>query len=158
MAAPSATSRVTPTGILLKDGFSSLITIAVDSDINFWEKTVKPPGFDGGDKIDLTTMHNTLYRTFSPRALLTLTEVTTTAGYDPILYDEAIAACNVATTITVRFADLSTIAFYGYLRLFDPQDSEEGTMPECQITIEPTNYDPVNNVEAAPVMTLVSGT
>lgn len=158
MAAPTPTARVTPDGIELKDGYQTLITIAVDSNINFWEKTVKPPGFDGGDKIDITTMHNTLYRTFIPRALLTLTEVTTTALYDPILYDEAIAACNVATTITVRFTDLSTIAFFGYLRLFDPQDVEEGSPPECQITIEPTNYDPANNVEEAPVMTLVAGT
>ncbi len=158
MAAPDTTARVTPDGIKLDDGFSTQIAFALDADIAFWEKNVQPPGLDGGDAIETTTMHNTAWRTMAPRSLTTMTECTVTAAYDPDLYDEILAIINVRGSITVHFPDGSTLDFFGYLRLFEPQDMEEGAQPEANITIQPTNYDPVNNVEAPPVMTEVAGT
>lgn len=158
MAAPTPTPRVYPSGIRLDDGFSSLITLAIDTNIEFWEKTVKPPGLDGGEKVDTMTMHNQSYRTYGPRKLKTLTDMTTKAAYDPIVYQSILAAINVRTTITVTFPDGSTLAFYGYLQKFEPDDLEEGKQPEATITIVPTNYDPVNHVEAAAVLTNVVGT
>lgn len=158
MAAPSPTARGTPAGIKMDDGHSTLITIGSLTTISFWEKTVKPPGVDGGDKIDTTTMHNVTYRTFEPRALITLTECTTSAAWDPNLYNQLVQHVNRNTTITVRFPDGSTCAFYGFVKSAEPGEHSEGEMPMIDVTIEPTNWDPANRVEAGPVLTSVSGT
>ena len=159
MAAPATTVRTSPPdGIVLFDGFKTLIAFALDVDISFWEKTVQPPGLDGGDAIDITTMHNTLYRTMFPRKLITLTPMTTTVLYDPDVYDEIIAIMNTNGSVTVKFPDTSTLDFFGYLRTFEPADMEEGTAPEASIEIVPTNYDSTNNVEAGPVMSEAAGT
>lgn len=158
MAAPTPSVRGTPGGIRLDDGFSSKIAFASDLTIEFWEKTVKPPGLDGGEKIDTMTMHNVTYRTFGPRQLKTLTDLTIKAAYDPIVYQSILALINVRTTITILFPDGSTLAFYGFLQKFEPDDLEEGKQPEATLTITPTNYDPVGHVEAAAVLTNVVGT
>lgn len=158
MTAPAATPRVDPTGIKLDDGYSTVVTIALDPDIAFWEKTVTPPGIDIGDAIDTTTMHNDAWRTKAPRHLKDLTEMTITAAYDPNMFSLALAVCGVPTTITVTFPDGTTYAFYGYFKSFIPQEMSEGEQPEAEITIVPTNYDPVARVEAAPTLTNVSGT
>lgn len=161
MAAPTPTPRVNPSTdskIPIQDGHATLITIGSNPDIGFWEKTVQPPGYDGGDAVDTTTMHNETYRTFAPRQLSTLTEVSITAAYDPILYTDILALINVRDTITVTFPDGSTVAFYGYIRSFEPQDVEEGTQAEATIVIQPTNWDPANNVEEGPAVSEVAGT
>jgi hypothetical protein len=158
MTAPAPTVRGTPLGIKLPDGYQALVTFAVDTDISLWEKEVTPPGIDGGEPIDTTTMHNTVWRTTGPRSLSTLTPMTFTAAYDPDVYDEILAIRNVETTVTVTFADGSTLAFYGYLQKFDPGPLAEGTPPEATVTVVPTNYDPVAHTEEGPIMTEVSGT
>ncbi len=158
MAAPVATARGTPGGIALQDGYQTLITLALDTTIEFWEKTVKPPGIDGGDTVETRTMHNTTWETFAPRSLKRMTECTTRVAYDPLMYTEIVSAINRRDTITVRFADGSTVAFYGYVKSFEPADVEEGTQPEADITIQPTNWDHDNNVEAGPTLVEVSGT
>ena len=155
MAAPSATSRSTPSGIPLRDGHSTLITLAADADISFWEKTVQPPGIDGGDPVNATTMHNTTYRVQRPSSLISLTEVTSTVAYDPAVYTQILAVVNVETTITITFADGSTVAFFGYLQKFEAQEVEEGEQPEAEITIVPTNWDSSNSVEAGPAVASV---
>jgi len=153
MVAPSASARTTPTGDMLENGFSTLITIASDVDIDFWEKTVQPPGLDGGDSVDVTTMHNTTWRTRAPSALVDLTESTATAAYDPAVYDQIVAIINTETTITITFPDGSTLAFYGYLRTFEPGDNAEGENPEATVTITPTNRDLSTGTEEEPVYT-----
>jgi hypothetical protein len=158
MAAPTPTARISPTGIKLKDGYQALITFAVDPDCALWEKTVKPPGIDGGDPIEQTTMHNITWRTRAPRSLKTLTEGSFKAAYDPICYTQLLTIVNVETTITVEFADGSTVAFYGFLQNFDPDELVEGTQPEATCTICPTNFDHVNKVEAGPALSSVVGT
>jgi len=158
MAAPATTTRATPGGIKLDDGYQTLIAFARDTDVSFWEKTVQPPGLDGGDAIDTTTMHNSAYRTFSPRALITLTEAPLVVAYDPNVYNNIIALINREGSITVTFPDGSTLDFYGFLKSFEPQPCAEGEQPEANIVIVPTNYDPANYVEQGPVLTEVSGT
>lgn len=160
MAAPAATVRGDPNtnGIPLPDGYQSLVTFETDADIELWEKTVTPPGIDGGDAVESTTMHNTTWRTFHPRNLKTLTEHSFTAAYDPDVYDQIVALCNVETTITVLFPDGSTLAFYGYLKNFEPSEMSEGEQPEATVTVQPTNWDHVNDVEAGPTVVEVSGT
>lgn len=158
MAAPTLTARSTPAGIKLDDGYSTKIAFNRDPDVSLWEKTVKPPGIDGGDAIETTTMHNSTWRTMSSRALRTLTESTFTAAYDPKVYDQIVALINAEGSITCHFPDGSTLTFYGYLKTFEVNDHSEGEQPEATCTIVPTNYDPVNRVEAAPVLVDVSGT
>lgn len=158
MAAPSPTTRQTPAGIVLPDGYQSLVTFATDPDVSVWEKGITPPGIDGGEPIEQTTMHNADWRTFAPRSLKTLTPHTFMCAYDPDAFNQLYALVNVPTTVTVRFGDGSTLAFYGFLQKFEPAELVEGTQPEATVTVVPTNYDHVNKVEAAPVLTSVAGT
>ena len=158
MAVPSTIARILPPGIHLDDGFSTLIAFEDDTNIDFWEKTVQPPGFDGGDEIDITTMHNITYRTFAPRSLVTLTEMSTTVAYDPDAWNQILSIINVVMSITVTFPDASTMDFFGFLKTFEPQDMEEGAQPEANITVQPTNRDDINRVEAAMVLTSVVNT
>jgi hypothetical protein len=160
-AAPPTTARSDPssaTVIKLLDGFSSTIGCAANTALKFWEITPKPPGIDGGDKINTTTMLNTAWRTFVPRHLKTLTTMTIQAAYDPDVFNQIYAVINTTTGWTFHFPDGSTLDFWGALTKFEPGEMKEGEMPVATITIEPGNYDNVNRVEAAPVLTSVSGT
>lgn len=158
MPAPVAVARQAPNGVKLKDGFASFISFANNPDIAFWEKTVKPPGIDGGDKIDQTTMHNVDYRTYAARYLVDITDSTVTAAYDPAFWADILSQVNTPTTVTVEFPDGSTLAFFGYLKMFDPQELVDGEQPEAQIEIVATNVDPVSCQEFGPVMVEGQGT
>jgi len=158
MAAPATTARSTPLGIMMDDGFSTKIAFARDVDFSIWEVTITPPSIDGGDTVPFTTMHNTTWRTFASRGLFTLGEVSGTAGYDPDAYDEAQSLINFNGSITVHFPDLSTLDFFGYLRVFEPQEMSDGGEVRVNFTIQPTNWDSTNNVESGPVMTEIAGT
>lgn len=158
MAAPTLTARSDPGGIFLCDGYRTLIAFAADPDVSFWEKTVQPPGLDGGDAIDTTTMHNDDLRTKCARSLLDVTDGQATVAYDPAVLDQAYALINTETSVTWHFPDGSTYTAYAYLQKFEPQELQEGEQPEASITIVITNYDPVNHVEAAPVLVSAAGT
>ena len=54
MAAPPVTARVLPTHNIIENGFPTTIALSLNSAINFREKTVMPPGVDGGEMIDIT--------------------------------------------------------------------------------------------------------
>lgn len=157
MSAPSATPRQTPEGIALYDGFSTLITFAGDPSIEFWEKTVTPPGIDTGDPIDISTMHNTTWRTMFTRALKTLTPATVSASYDPQLLDSLSAIMGINNVVTITFPDGSTWAFYGIIQTAEFGECAEGEQPDVTITITPTNIDGAG-VEQAPVVVEVAGT
>ena len=90
MANAATTARATPGGIRMEDGYQTLLAFELDSNIDFWEKTVSPFGLDGEDEIPTTTMHNTLYRTFYQRALITITECVLTVAYDPCVMENII--------------------------------------------------------------------
>ncbi len=157
MAAPTPTARGTPGGIKLRDGFSSKITFATAPTVALWEKTVKPPGMDGGDSVPQTTMHNTVYKTKAPQQLKELTDSEFTAAYDPICYTTLLSLINVLTVITVAFPDGSSLAFFGYLQKFIPGELKMGEQPEAQCTIVATNMD-TSVAEQSPVETDVAGT
>lgn len=150
MGVPQVVQRSTPVGKKLKDGFSTLIAFAADPDVSLWEKSVQPPGVDGGDAIETTTMHNTNLRTMAPRQLKTMTESQMTVAYDPRVYDQIIALINVPTAITVHFPDQSALSFFGYLRTFEVSEHAEGEFPEATCSITPTNVDPADDSEALP--------
>lgn len=155
---PTPTARGTPSGIRLDDGFSSKITLSLAPTIAFWEKMVKPPGLDGGEKVATSTMHNVTYRTFGPRKLKTLMDITAKCAYDPVIYQDVLAQINVRQTVTVSFPDGSTLCFFGFLQKFEADELQEGTQPEATITFVPTNTDPTTGAEAAAVLTNVAGT
>lgn len=158
MAAPVATARVTPSGIRVDNGHRTTVTFATDTNFEIWEKTVTPPGLDGGDEIDTTTMWNTTYRTKAPRTLKDMTPFEVTAAYDPVVFSSALALINVKTTITVTFPDGSTLAFYGYLKSLEFGELAEGEQPEVTLAVTPTNQDPSTGAEEAAVLTSVAGT
>ncbi len=159
MAAPATTVRIAPAGIKLDEGFSTKIAFARAPSVSLWEKTVQPPGIDGGESVETTTMHNTAWRTMNARVLKTLTPMTFKAAYDPNVYNTILNdLVNRNGSITVRFSDGSTLDFYGYLQKFEPAEIQEGAQPEANCTIVPTNYDPAGKVEASPVLTSIAGT
>ena len=162
MAAPVPTARGTPAGTRIDDGFRTLITFALNPTINFWEKEVMPPGYDGGDPVSTSTMHNLTFRTMNPRKLVTMSECTVLVAYDPFLFSQSgnnlFGLLNRKTTVTVTFPDGTTLAFFGYLQKAKPNACKEGDQPDMEITIIVTNQDPVSGVETGPTLTNVPGT
>ncbi len=138
----------------LDDGYQTLLTFsAASSGVEvFWEKEVTPPGIDGGGPNDTSTMRNSVYRTNSPKNLITLTAGSFTAAYDAAILDELIAMVNVNQAITVTFPDDSTWVFWGWINEASPGALVEGEQPTIDITIEPSNQDAAGD-EIAPVYT-----
>lgn len=149
---PAPTARGNPTGKKLNDGFSTKVTFALAPTISLWEKEVTPPGFDGEEKIDTTTMFNTDLRTFQPRVLKTQTDGSMTCAYDPAALTALITLINKPTTVTVTFPDKSSWAFYGWLQSFVPGTDVEGEQPTAECTITAGNQDP-GGFEALPFYT-----
>lgn len=136
---------------IMEDGFSTIITFpAPYATIAFYEKTVTPPGVSGGGANDVTTMRNTAWRTFAPKKLKTLTDVSAEVAYDPAVYDDIVSMVNLNQLVTVTFPDASTIQFYGWLDEFTPNANEEGSQPTANITIIMSNRDATGG-EQAPV-------
>lgn len=158
MAAPVATARATPSGIMLQNGHGSLITFAADTNIEFWELEVSPPGIDGGDPIEIVTHHSVTWRLMAPRTLKTLTPFDVVAGYDPALYTALLAGINREDTCTVEWPDGSTLAFYAFIQKVEYDALVEGELPQVTVTICPTNADPTTGAEEGPVFVNVAGT
>lgn len=155
---PSPTVRAYPAGHKLKDGLGVLITIALDTDIEFYEYNVAPPGFTADPPIKTTTHFNTAFHTFAAAKLSKMEDVKLKVLYDPIVYDSIMAVLNKETTITITFPDGATIAFYGYLMSFIPAGLVQGTVPDADITIVSTCADPLTGCEEGPVVSAGSGT
>jgi hypothetical protein len=158
MAAPAATIRQAPTGKPLLEGFPTKIAFARLPNVSFWEKQVKPPGMDGGDAIDITTMFNTQYRTKAARTLVDNDDITVRAAYDPLLYTQILSLINQEGAITITHPDGTTDSWWGYMRSFMPAENREGTQPEAEIRIVITNWDIANAVEAGVAHANVAGT
>lgn len=136
----------------LDDGFSTIISLGTTGAVRLYEKEVTPPGIDGGSAIPTSTMRNVRYRTFSPRALITLTPCTFQAAYDPQIYLMATTNINVNQLITVTFPDGSNVQFWGSMEKIIPGQNNEGTQPITTVTITPTNRDNATPpAEVAPV-------
>lgn len=158
MTAPSPTDRVTPVGTRLGNGHATLITLAADTDVSFWEVSVKPFGLDGGEMVNTSTMHNTTVHTKAPSALIDITDATGSAAYDPAVLDQILALLNVPTTVTITHPNGDQWAAYGCLRMFDPDENEEGTMPTASYAIGFTNTNPTTGGEEVPNFVSAAGT
>jgi hypothetical protein len=151
VAAPTVSTRTIPTGLKLPDGYQSTISFASKPGIKLWERNLAWPGIDGGDPINITTMLNVAWRTFGAKKLKTLSPFTVNVAYDPDVYPDILALINLLDSITFHFPTAAYLCFYGYARNFMPQELQEGEFPMAAMNVVPTNYDPVNHVEAAPV-------
>lgn len=159
MAAPVTTARVTPVGIMLKEGHPVQYAFARAPNVGFWEKVTKPPGVDGGAPIEQTTSFNVLWETQRARALKKITDGSTQVAYDPAVLTTIInTLVNAEGSITCRFPDGTTVDFFGFLQKFEPQAMKPGEQPMADVNIVCTNWDPVNRVEQGPVITSVAGT
>ncbi len=125
----------------LNDGYQTIISFSLNPTVKLKEKSVTPPGIDGGDQVDTTTMRNTDYRTAQPRFLKTLTESSFTAAYDPVVYNELNTMVNVNQQITITFPDGSELTFWGWLRTFTPNEITEGEQPTAVCAISVGNQD-----------------
>lgn len=125
----------------IDDGHSTTILFSEDSDVQLWEKEVTPPGVQAGGENDTTTMHNTEWRTRSPKSLKTLSECSFTAAYDPAVYDEILAMAGVNQSITIFFPDGSKVVFWGWLDEFTPNANKEGEQPTAEVKIIPSNQN-----------------
>lgn len=138
---------------VLEDGFATIFSFAANPTVKFYEKIITPPGMDGGGPIDVTTMRNTLYRTFAPKKLKTLTPMTAQCSFDDQVFSatEVWAMIGVNQLITITFPDAHTFAFWGFLDKFIPGDlgiAED--QPMATVTIQPTMRN-ASGVETAGV-------
>lgn len=139
----------------MDDGFSTTISLA--NGTTLFEKSVTPPGLDGGGATDTSTMRNTTYRTNSPKSLITLSESSVTVAYDPSEISGLISEINSNQLLTVTFPDGSSLAFWGWLNAFTPGENVEGEQPTAEMTIIPSNQNNASPpVEVAPVFTAAS--
>lgn len=157
MAAPTVTTRQTPGGIMLTNGYPVRITFKRFPAVKFMEKGGSPPSIDGGNPIDVTTQFNNTYMTYAPNGLVKMGEVKGTAAYDPAVYDTIMSMVNVNDEVTFRYPDGSTVAFWGFLQKVDFKSLEQGKQPELDFTVALTMRDN-SGAEQAFVLTEVAGT
>jgi hypothetical protein len=142
----------------MPDGYRTVFSLSLLPTTSFWEKEVKPPGVDGGEAVDTTTMRNNKWRTYGARHLKTLTEMTCNVAWDPDVYTQIVnTLINNNAAITVWFPDGSSLSWYGYMVKFDPGEHKEGEMPIASMTLRPTNTDETT-AEQSPVLTPAAGT
>ena len=161
MAAPSDTTRGTPSGIMLEEGLGCKIAFSRLPTFSVKELETKPPALDNGEPIKITTHFNSRYHTKVSQALIDLKPFTVKVQYDPNSLNQAITTLIGPTAdgaITVSFPDGTKYTFYGYLQIFDPDALVPGQLPTATLTIVPTCWDKTNRVEAGPVVTSVAGT
>lgn len=153
-----ATVRSTPTGYALQDGHPTKIACERNPSISFWEKTVQPSGYDGGDPIPTSTMFNVLYHTSAPRVLLKSSDVGGTCAYQPECLVDILAQLNKPQAWTVTFPAGQTQSFWGWLRSFEPGANQEGSQPEATYKICVSNTIPNTGAEEGPTMVTPGGT
>jgi hypothetical protein len=146
---------------ILQDGHSTIISFANDPAVKFKEVGVTPPGISGGGANDFTNMRNVTWRTKAPKKLKSMDDMSGEVQYDPAVYDSGSGAngvvdmINVNQLITVTFPDGDTVAFWGWLDNFAPNQAQEGEPPTANITVICSNING-SGVETAPVHTAAS--
>lgn len=144
------TTRQTPVGVKLGDGYQSLVTFELDPDISLWEKEVTPVGLDAGEGIDTTTMWNTTVRTKQPQALFDTTESGCSCAYDPRVWPQLLAMVRQNQKITQTFPDGSRVEFYAFLQSAVKSALKIGEQPTVDIKIGVTNTHPTTGDESVP--------
>ncbi len=136
----------------MDDGFKTLISLSGNTEIALWEKEVTPPGVRGGGPIDTTGMHNTAWRTQSPKQLKTTSISPTLVAYDPVLFEEIAALENINQRIELTFPDDTILQFYGYVETFELNPVMEGRQPTAITKLVPTNVCDIDGSEFPPCL------
>ena len=138
----------------MKDGHGITLSIAGhDFSLVLDPTEITPPGIEGGDPIENTTLSNTAVTTKVPPALKKITDGKLTVTYNPgeqADIDSAIGD-NAAITITFPDAGDATLVFYGYLKEFTPGELKKGELPTAECSFVATNDNA--GVETAPILT-----
>lgn len=125
----------------LEDGFPTLMSFAAAPVIfggvagDIWIKRITPPGYDGGGPIEDTSMHNLVFRTKYPKTLVTMTDATLMVSFDPDAYVSVFAVINVIQLLTYFFPLGETLALYGWVNTFIPNEFSEGNQPEATMQL-----------------------
>src|SRR5436190_22609477 len=120
---------------VLTDGYQTLIEFALNPAVTFYEIEVTPPGLDALGKIDISTMHNTRWRTSVGKSLVTATDTTLVVAYDPVFYDEVLDMLWINQLITITFPDGATLDYYGTIDTLQPSSHNVGNRPADKLTI-----------------------
>jgi hypothetical protein len=158
VATPSNTVRSTPTGRRIPDGFVTKIAFASTPALSLWEVKVKPPDYDGGEMIDITTMHNVKVHTMYPQSLYKNGDGTMMCGIDPDVIATIQSRINKPDSFTVWYPDSSSEDYFGVIRKLEWPELSIGEFPIVTVTFSPMDYDATANVEQASVFTAASGT
>jgi hypothetical protein len=158
MAAPAHTVHGTPPGKELRDGVGTTIVFALVPNVNFWETELTPPGREGGEPIDNTSLLNTVYRTRRAPVLVEGVIISGSAKYDPKITSDLNNLLNKEGACTLWWPDGSYYDFFGYLKSWKYDGHKEKTLPTAKFEIVQTFWDPVNGVEAAGVYHDAPGT
>lgn len=136
----------------IDDGHSTRISFSASASAatDLFEKSVTPPSVEGGGENDTTTMLNSVYRTKSPKSLITLGDAQAEVAYDPAVYNEIVGMINVNQQITITFPDAHTLVFWGWIDSFSPNPIVEGQQATAAIVIKCSNQND-SGVETAPV-------
>lgn len=157
MAAPTLNARGAVVGTRLDNGWQALLAIGTNLTIEIYEKQITPPAIDGGDPIMTDTMQNSVYVTKAPQCLQEWDDITVVCAYDPAVLSELQTLINFIDSYTIHYPDGTTLTLWAYLRRVESSPLQKGVQPELTLTIIITNWDPINCVEAGPVLVAGSG-
>jgi hypothetical protein len=158
MAAPVPHAPEDNTGAVLGNGYGARLVFSSNPTVPFEEVEVTPPGWEGGEPLDLSNHHNKKYRTKAPRRLIDMTDAELTVNYSTDMVGDIEGLVNHHDTITVWWPDNAHVAFYGYLRTFKPGRLVDGEKPSATVTVVVTNTDPATCKEAGPTWVASTGT
>lgn len=130
----------------IDDGLGTTMTWGSSTTFTLEKMSITPPAIEGGDKIDITTLNRTAWRTFVPKTLKQLEDAGFTARWDASEHIDAPINSNEAITIT--FPDGDKIVFWGYLKTLEVGEIVEGDKVEGTGTITVTNWN--GSAETAP--------
>lgn len=136
----------------MPDGYRTRVTFSDFPVVYFWIKKITPPGYEGGEPIDTTTMDNETYMSKYPKSLIDITNSTLTVTYDPAFYSIAEDMVNVPTFITFEFPDDATVTDYGWVQSFKPNEHSIGEQPTAAVVLAFGNeiFDPDTFTEYGP--------
>lgn len=134
----------------IKQGHGTTFTFGDYPEVVLEEKSVTPPGYTGGDPVDTTTMRNTEYKTSIPQQLKEGQDASGTVVYHISQLSNIMDMINDNQLITVTFSDSSTVAFWGWVADFVPNEVTPTEQPTATITIH-QSLENESGVETAPV-------
>jgi hypothetical protein len=99
--------------------------------------TITPPGWDGGDPIDITNLSNVRFKTKMAPTLIEIGAMSFTAELDLSTINSA--PINQEAVIVLTIPGWGTWTLHGYLRSIKPDELKIGDRATCSGELEITN-------------------